>query len=495
MSKRALNIILLLALSGPIIYSQTDIVPPAPPVLRLVSVNQATGFSEISWALSPSPDVSGYVVYYFINDEAYAIDTIRNPLISDYTHASLISSELSRSYVVAAIDSSGNISTLSNILNTIYTTALLDSCNSRIEIKWNSYPSWPMEVTGYTILSSLNGGVFSESGTVSRDINVFIINDFSFDSQYCFIVRANLEGGYSSHSSRRCLSTKMQKPPLWINADYATVTPENEIMLSFTIDPAAEIRTYILERKTGASGEFGQIYNYTGDPGTFIYNDGSADISTVNFYRLSAVNNCSIPVISSNLASNIVLGLTREEDDIILSWNPYREWTGMVSSYSICFNTGEGYEERYSVPANDTSFTFGYSGIMYEVSGNEVCFRVVALEGPDIHVSSAESRSSVICTDATELITVPNAFTPDNNQVNDLFMPVLSFTPADYHLLITDMRRKKVFESRDHLLSWDGTAGGEILPEGVYLWFLEVVAPSGKVMARTGTVTIIRPGR
>jgi gliding motility-associated-like protein len=132
---------------------------------------------------------------------------------------------------------------------------------------------------------------------------------------------------------------------------------------------------------------------------------------------------------------------------------------------------------------------------MYEVSGNEVCFMVKALEGLNPYGGSAESRSSVICTGITEMITVPNAFTPDNNLVNDLFLPVLSFTPIEYHLHITDMKRKKVFESRDPLLSWDGTTGGDPLPEGVYLWFLELQAPSGKIIIRTGTVAIMRPGK
>ena len=494
MRKKFLHIIFFLSAFAPLIKGQADIVPPVSPVLDLVTVSTITGFSEISWRLSPSPDVSGYVVYSYINDEGYAIDTILNPLTSDFVHASQISSELSRSYVVAAIDSAGNISTLSNYISTIFAKALLDSCNRKIGISWNGYPSYPREVTGYTIMVSLNGGPFSEAVTVSGETKSYTLSDFSFDAQYCFIVRANLQGSYSSFSNKTYLSTKMQKPPRWINADYATVTPENEILLSFRIDPESEITSYILEKKMGASGSFGQIYQFTGSSESFLYNDGNADVSKVNYYRLAAVNNCGIPVTVSNIASNIVPELTREEDDITLRWNQYREWNGPVSSYSVFISTGKDPEERYTLPPADTSLTIRYSGIMYEVSGDEVCFMIKALEGINPHGGSAESRSSVICTGTTEMISVPNAFTPDNNLVNDLFLPVLSFTPPEYHLLVTDLKRKKVFESRDPALPWDGTAGGDPLPEGVYLWFLELQAPSGKTITRTGTVAIMRPG-
>jgi hypothetical protein len=495
MRKRLLHTIMYLFAFAPLIRGQADIVPPVSPVLDIVTVSAITGFSEISWTLSPSPDVSGYVVYSFINDEGYAIDTVRSPLISGFVHTSQISSELSRSYVVAAIDSSGNISTLSNAISTIFATAELDSCNGKIDIAWTGYPSFPREVTGYSILVSLNGGSFTEAVTVSAETRSYDFSDFSFDAQYCFIVRANLQGSNSSHSNKTCLSTKMQKPPRWINADYATVSFEDEILLSFRIDPESEITSYILEKKTGISGSFSQIYHFTRNSESFLYNDGNADVSKVNYYRLSAVNNCSIPVTVSNLASNIVPELAREDDEITLRWNQYRMWNGTVSSYRVFLKTGKDFEERYAVSPGDTSLALKYSGIMYEVSGNEVCFMIKALEGLNPYGGSAESRSSVICTGTTEMITVPDAFTPDNNLVNDLFLPVLSFTPNEYHLLITDLRRKKVFESRDPSLPWDGTAGGSPLPEGVYLWFLEMQAPSGKNITRTGTVAIMRPGK
>jgi gliding motility-associated-like protein len=104
---------------------------------------------------------------------------------------------------------------------------------------------------------------------------------------------------------------------------------------------------------------------------------------------------------------------------------------------------------------------------------------------------NGESRSSIICTPVTEKINVPNTFTPDNNLINDSFKPVLSFTPRKYHLIITNLQRKTLFETSDFTVEWDGTKNGSKLPEGVYLWFLTITTPSGKNISRSGTVSII----
>jgi hypothetical protein len=287
----------------------------------------------------------------------------------------------------------------------------------------------------------------------------------------------------------------MQKPPAWINADYATVVPENGILLSFKIDPESEISSYILEKKTGTSGSFSEIYHFSDNSESFLYTDAGADISKVNYYRLWAVNNCSIPVTVSNTASNIVLELNRDEDNINLAWNPYREWNGTVESYRLFIKTGTTYEERDVILPPDTAITIRYSDLMYEVTGYEVCFIIRAYEVSNPYGVSGESLSSQACSEVTEKITVPNLFTPDNNLVNDLFAPVLSFTPVEYHLLITDLRRKTLFETRDYTQKWDGTVEGSPVSEGVCLWLLEVRTPSGKSITRTGTVTIVRPGR
>jgi gliding motility-associated-like protein len=465
--------------------------PPLPPVLGLVSVQPESGNTEISWTLSQSPDIVAYIVYLYQSGDGLPIDTIWDPFATSYTYISTVSKYKSASYVVASMRLPRCTSILSNTLRTIFTEAEADTCKKQIIVKWNQYMSYPVNVNDYSILMAVNNGEFKEQAKVSSLDNIYTLNDFTYNDTYYFVIRANLEGGLYSTSNIDSVSTKMQRPPEWINADFATIDENDKISLSFTIDPFSEINRFLLERKEGASGTFQEIARPSSINNSVLYTDAQADNSIINYYRLSAINNCDSAITVSNISSNIVLSSDRPDDNITLSWNHYSQWAGETDNYKLFINTGNGFEERYTVFPSDSSITISYKDIMYEIAGNEVCFYITAHENSNPYLINGLSRSSEICITPTELITVPNIFTPNHDLLNDLFRPVLSFTPDDYQLIITNRQGTSLFETRDFTASWDGYQNGNAHPQGVYLWFLKVTTPSGKTIIRTGTITII----
>jgi gliding motility-associated-like protein len=476
--------------------SQTTCTNPLPPALTSVSVQPETGFTDFTWTLSPSADIAAYLIYSYYNEGGIPrgdiIDTIWDPAAITYTYKSTISNYFSVSFVIAAFRIPSCTSPFSNVINTLFSNASIDTCNKKILITWNSYPSVPKNVTDYSILVSVNGGSYTEAGKAGSEKNSFILSEFTNDADYCFVVRANIEGGIFSTSNKTCLSTKMQKPPDWINADYATVNENNYINISFSVDPLSEIKTFRLERKTEVETDFQAITQIEPVNGLIRFTDKTADPYKKNYYRLLAVNNCGNPVVSSNLSCNIVSNLEKNGNIISLKWNSYRFWLGEVSKYKVYINTGNGFHEQADVPDTDTVYTLNYSSVMYDITGSNLCFYISASETANPHGITGETGSAATCTEIIELITVPNAFTPNNDLTNDLFKPVFSFTPSDYHMVITDRKNNILFESRDQMEEWDGKQNGNTLPQGVYLWLLKVKTPSGKQVSRSGTVTIIK---
>jgi gliding motility-associated-like protein len=489
-------IIMFLACCSSELEAQVNCTVPLPPVLTSVSVQPETDKTEFTWLPSESSDVAAYILYTFKNGDGQAIDTVWDPSATSHVISNNAPKYGSVSYVVAAHRLSlvpgmpGCTSPLSNAISTIFCEASIDTCNRKLHISWNSYTPVPKIVTGYIVMLSVNNGEFSTAASEGADILSFTLDDFITGALYCFYIRAELEDGTHSSSNQACVLTDMQKPPEWINADYATVT-ENGIALAFTVDPESQITDFLLERKTGQDDEFAVVSQLQSVGNKVVYTDNEADINNVNYYRLSAVNNCQIPVTFSNIASNIVLSLNPEGNYINLSWNPYRYWLGQVSGYRIYVDSGSGYVNLAAADPEDSVLAVDYRDIMYSVTGKEICFYVSASESLNPYGIAGESNSSVKCTPPAEIITVPNIFTPNNDLVNDLFRPVLSFIPTEYHLVISENHGKVLFESRDHNEAWDGSSGGKAQPDGVYLWFLKITTPSGKSLSRSGTVTII----
>ena len=67
---------------------------------------------------------------------------------------------------------------------------------------------------------------------------------------------------------------------------------------------------------------------------------------------------------------------------------------------------------------------------------------------------------------------IPNAFTPDGDEFNNVFLPVFTsgFDPYNYVLNIYNRWGELVFESKNHLLGWDGDYNGQLCPSGIYTY-------------------------
>jgi gliding motility-associated-like protein len=64
---------------------------------------------------------------------------------------------------------------------------------------------------------------------------------------------------------------------------------------------------------------------------------------------------------------------------------------------------------------------------------------------------------------------VPNAFSPNNDGLNDFFRPTL-INYQDFWMKIYNRWGELVYSTEDEIRGWDGTLGGEALPEGVYMY-------------------------
>ena len=68
-------------------------------------------------------------------------------------------------------------------------------------------------------------------------------------------------------------------------------------------------------------------------------------------------------------------------------------------------------------------------------------------------------------------IWVPNSFTPDADEFNNTFDPVISNVDGQaYDFFVFDRWGQLVFESHDLEQGWDGTLNGNYVKAGIYIW-------------------------
>ena len=111
----------------------------------------------------------------------------------------------------------------------------------------------------------------------------------------------------------------------------------------------------------------------------------------------------------------------------------------------------------------------------------------------------SDTAYSTIQVEEALLFYVPNTYTPDDDNFNEIFKPVFTsgFDPYDYTLLIFNRWGEIVFESHDANVGWNGTYGsnGEILmvQDGTYTWKIEfkTLATDERKMV-VGHVNVIR---
>ncbi len=136
--------------------------------------------------------------------------------------------------------------------------------------------------------------------------------------------------------------------------------------------------------------------------------------------------------------------------------------------------------DRYSWNTGDSSYSILVS--------DEGWYKVTIDNG-----GTCYNSDSVMLLYCNVPLTMPNAFTPNNDGKNDLFRPVTQVEKiTTFTMLIYDRWGENIFETHDIFQGWNGTIKGRPAPFGVYVYTLIYGNPSGITQFVKGTFTLLR---
>jgi gliding motility-associated-like protein len=99
---------------------------------------------------------------------------------------------------------------------------------------------------------------------------------------------------------------------------------------------------------------------------------------------------------------------------------------------------------------------------------------------------------SVVIGESLCILSMPNAFTPNGDGLNDLFKVKYLFAVKEFDFSIYNRYGEKIFETKDMQKGWDGTYKSIKQESGSFIWLIRIKDLNGLIQTSSGTVTIIR---
>jgi len=130
--------------------------------------------------------------------------------------------------------------------------------------------------------------------------------------------------------------------------------------------------------------------------------------------------------------------------------------------------------------SNQNSFTASQSGSYW----------VTVTEGS----CTASDTIQLQVIDCTNCMVIPNAFTPNGDQHNDIFRPLIRCPLLIYNFKIYNRYGQEIFSSNNPLEGWDGRFNGQREDLGTYYYLIKVHfdAPGAQEEYYKGDVTLVR---
>ncbi len=88
---------------------------------------------------------------------------------------------------------------------------------------------------------------------------------------------------------------------------------------------------------------------------------------------------------------------------------------------------------------------------------------------------------------------IPNSFTPNEDNRNDYFYPVMQCDYSYFSMIISDRWGNTVFTTNNVNARWDGRFKGNLCPEDIYIYQIESIEKGGdKKQVRKGHISLFR---
>ena len=224
------------------------------------------------------------------------------------------------------------------------------------------------------------------------------------------------------------------------------------------------------------------------------YTDIDVDVNSNSYiYTIYEVDHCLEKNQSDREGKSILLKGYSSDDGFHLNWTKYRQWETRVVKYDLLNFDIDNQQNKVLIGSTTFDKTTFHDSIRYkDYIGTQTCYQVYGM-----NAIGDTSYSNVLCIFGDSKISVPWAFTPNGDGLNDGFSPQTKYFNdgtiiGDYTFSIYNRWGEKIYETTLRSDSWDGTYQGEMCQQGVYVYKIKAKSLVGKIFNEKGTDTLLR---
>lgn len=477
----------------PLINSDTlDGSSPIAPIIQSVSVDAKN--ITITWEASKDKRVSGYIVYKQTDFGVKPIDTVYSS--TKFIDTNVNPDKKRESYYVLGINKCGGTSLFGKPHQSIQLNVLQDECERAALLRWNRYKDWDKGIKKHEVWMREGNQPYIKVDSVSAKDTFFIYKGLKDKTKYCFYVKSIQKENpkYVANTNEVCIDGNVVKTTEFIVIKNLEVNKNGEASFTWIWNNDADLDSIKIKRAIDG-GSYKEISSLpTKNYGAEItFSDKTPlDNKQLNFYEIYSLDICDYYTIA-RFPTILLEGKPLDNRSNNISWSPH--FIDEPSTEYELYRVVNNIETKIWEAKNEFDFTDPFDPL--NPDNAIICYYVVSYaydtlpNGKPIRV---RSKSNTTCVSQTAGLFVPNAFAPRG--VNQEFRPLISFNDQieSYSLHIFDKNGAMVFESSKLEIGWNGKVNniGQELPQGNYVYSIEMKQKNGKASSQKGSVFLLR---
>jgi len=224
---------------------------------------------------------------------------------------------------------------------------------------------------------------------------------------------------------------------------------------------------------------------YAWNPSTLNGSQVYVSPNTTTNYEVIGLNqfNCTDTVLSVVTVHPNPVAIIGAEPFLLTSDSPIVTFSNLSTGQLI---STWNFDDGTIMEQSNTTFDYQYP---YEEGDYLVHLLVESQYG------CLDSTTQLIQVKGDVLYYVPNAFTPDGDEHNNMFSPVFTsgFTPGSYQFDVYNRWGELIFSSQNPQIGWDGYFNFMKCSEGMYAYTIKfVVSSSNELRSVTGHVNLLK---